>query len=70
MILMFTDNEVYLVILDVTFYFFLQNVYKETLQSSLFFYCDQRIDRRNPNFCVIIDEVKKNTQKQQRNKKI
>ena len=36
MVLMFTDNEVYLVIWDVTFYFFLQNVCKETLQSSLF----------------------------------
>ena len=36
MVLMFTDNEVYLVIWDVTFYFFLQNVCKETLQGSLF----------------------------------
>ena len=36
MVLMFTDNEVYLVIWDVTFYFFLQKVCKETLQSSLF----------------------------------
>ena len=57
MVLMFTDNEVYLVIWDVTFYFFLQRD-------------DQRIDRRNPNFYVIIDEVKKNIQKQQRSKKI
>ena len=36
MVLMFTVNEVYLVIWDVTFYFFLQNVCKETLQGSLF----------------------------------
>ena len=36
MVLVFTDNEVYLVIWDVTFYFFLQNVCKETLQGSLF----------------------------------
>ena len=36
MVLMFTDNEVFLVIWDVTFYFFLQKVLKETLQSSLF----------------------------------
>lgn len=36
MVLMLTDNEVYLVIWDVTFYFFLQNVCKETLQGSLF----------------------------------
>ena len=57
MVLMFTDNEVYLVIWDVTFYFFLQRD-------------DQRIDSRNPNFYVIIDEVKKNIQKQQRSKKI
>ena len=36
MVLMLTDNEVYLVIWDVTFYFFLQDGHKETLQSSLF----------------------------------
>ena len=35
-VLMFTDNEVYLVIWDLTFCFFLQNVHKDTLQSSLF----------------------------------
>ena len=36
MVLMLTDNEVYLVIWDVTFYFCLQDGHKETLQSSLF----------------------------------
>ena len=36
MVLMLTDNEVYLVIWDVTFYFFLQDGHKEMLKSSLF----------------------------------
>ena len=62
MVLMFTDNELYLVIWDVTFYFFLKNFHKETLQSLLFVLLRSQ-DQTNANFCVMIDEVKKNIQK-------
>ena len=62
MVLMFTDNELYLVNWDVTFYFFLKNVHKETLQSLLFVLLRSQ-DQTNANFCVMIDEVKKNIQK-------
>ena len=62
MVLMFTDNELYLVIWDVTFYFFLKNVHKETLQSLLFVLLRSQ-DQTNASFCVMIDEVKKNIQK-------
>ena len=63
MVLMFTDNEVY-------FISFCKTFAKRRYKVRSLFYCDQRIDRRNPNFCVITAEVKKNIQKQQGNKKI
>ena len=61
MVLMLTDNEVYLVIWDVTFSF-CKTVTKRRYKVRSLFYCDHRIDRTNANFCVVIDEVKKNIQ--------